>query len=302
MQLQQQVFATSPYSDDFDPNPFFRQITAAETALGPLAAASRLLKRDMSWGRFGPDDLSRMHEITRRMAVRANGLAFYFKIIDPVLGKQVGGFSVMNTPFATPVQSRTPVETTPSSPNASMTDVRNPSPPSSPVSSTRRRHHSHMHSPHSLYQHVLNFYHNHHSSKQHRHHHRPNSLFHEMLYRSPENAVGVFESTRYLNLESRLAHPNEEELIPLIMNDLGDSSRDLIAACAESFGYIQEWLERANEHRFWKLYRRWRRMTWEEVRVANQSMRDKLQRELDEFRQKKRQGYVPSSVSCCLLI
>lgn len=290
MRLQPEVFATSPYAHDFDPNPFIKQIGAAEAALGPLAAASRLLKRDISWGRFGPEDLSRIHEITRRLAVRANGLSYYFKIIDPVLGKQVGGFSVMNTPLATPTQSRTPVQTQPPSPSASMVDVRNSTPPSSLASTTahRRPRHNRMHSAsHNLYQHILNFAHNHNISSKH-HRQRSSSLFHEILNRAPENPVGIFESTRYLNLESRLSHPNAEELIPRIVNDLAESSRELIATNAESLEFIQGWLGRVNENRFWKLYRRKRSSTWEEALIANREIRDKLQRELADFREKKR--------------
>ncbi|KAI5115336.1 hypothetical protein M0805_008881, partial [Coniferiporia weirii] len=218
MRIQPEIFAVSAWSDEFDPSAFINQVAAAEAALAPLAAASRLLKKDLSWGRFGSKDFSRLHELARRMAVRANGMAFYFKIIDPVVGKQVGTFSVLNTPMSSPAQSRAP--TRPPSPNLSQIEVNSPSNVS--ISSTRprnrHRHHSAHHSIHnSLYQHTLNFYHSHHH---HHHHHvpsvftHPTSLFHEVLSRSTENAVGVFESQRFLNLELRMAHPNADELVP----------------------------------------------------------------------------------------
>lgn len=53
---------------------FSESIAQAEAALNPLAAARRLMKRDISWGRFGPDDFKKFHHIARTLAVRSDKL------------------------------------------------------------------------------------------------------------------------------------------------------------------------------------------------------------------------------------
>ena len=77
--------APSFFDLDFDAGveKYTKQVQAAEAALGPLAMTGRLMKKDCSFGRFGPGDFRLIHELVRRMTVRANGMAFYFKIMDP---------------------------------------------------------------------------------------------------------------------------------------------------------------------------------------------------------------------------
>ncbi|KAH8111149.1 hypothetical protein DFH11DRAFT_1880050 [Phellopilus nigrolimitatus] len=288
MRTQPDLFATPAMSDAFDPGLFFKHIAAAEAALAPLAASSRLLKKDFSWGRFGSKDFSRLHEIARRMTVRANGMAFYFKIIDPVVDKQPGfvALSVVNTPLSTPAQSRAP--TRPPSPTPSHSEVNTPSNVSI-VSTTRPRNRHRQHSlHHSIYHHL--------HGQSHSPHHRhmlsmfghPTSLFQEAISRSTGNAVGVFESQRYLNLESRLAHPDAGRLTEHIMELLGESTDELLACCADTLDHLAGWLERMNQDRFWKLFRRERLKTWKESIRDDEAVKDKLRRVLDEFREKKR--------------
>lgn len=50
-------------------DPLSQSLAQAEMALGPLSAARRLMKRDVSWGRFGPNDLIRFHHIARTLTV-----------------------------------------------------------------------------------------------------------------------------------------------------------------------------------------------------------------------------------------
>lgn len=297
MRTQQKIFEVSPLSDDFDPTPFFTQVTAAEGALAPLAATSRLMKRDISWGRFGSKDFSRLHELVRRMTVRANGMAFYFKIMDSSANRQPGtpAFSLLNTPAPTPPASRPPSPTrSAQSLSLSRTNTSSNVSVASAPASIRHRH-QHRHSAHnSLYQSALNFYHTHHrNSRQHHHRHRfnPSSLFHDVFDRSEEGAVGVFESQRYLNLETRLMHPNAEEVIPQVVGHLGESSSGLTECCADALDHLARVFDRMNQDRFWKLFCRERERTWEETIRYDEEMRAKLRSVLEEFRQKKRSVY-----------
>ncbi|KAI5115077.1 hypothetical protein M0805_006708, partial [Coniferiporia weirii] len=100
--------------------------------------------------------------------------------------------------------------------------------------------------------------------------------------------VGVFESQRFLNLELRMAHPNADELVPRIMELLIESANELIVCCADTLDHLVGWLERMNQDRFWKIYGRRRKMTWEEGIRKDEAMRERLRSTLDEFRQKKR--------------
>lgn len=54
-----------------------------EGALIPLAAAARLLKSDLIYGRFAPEDFRTFQNLFRRLAGRADGLGVYWTLVDP---------------------------------------------------------------------------------------------------------------------------------------------------------------------------------------------------------------------------
>ncbi|KIY62539.1 hypothetical protein CYLTODRAFT_494564 [Cylindrobasidium torrendii FP15055 ss-10] len=58
-----------------------KSTAAAETAIVPLAVASRLLPSDLIYSRFSPMDFKAFPDIVHRMAVRANGMDAYFSLI-----------------------------------------------------------------------------------------------------------------------------------------------------------------------------------------------------------------------------
>lgn len=70
LRSQPDLLNTSPSSLDFNTEAFGKLVISAESALGPLAATNRLMKKDISWGRFGADDFKFMHELASRMTVR----------------------------------------------------------------------------------------------------------------------------------------------------------------------------------------------------------------------------------------
>lgn len=75
---QPSLLNTAPSSSDFNPDAYNKLVFAAESALGPLASTNRLMKKDISWGRFGADDFKFMHELASRMTVRRSSLCIHF--------------------------------------------------------------------------------------------------------------------------------------------------------------------------------------------------------------------------------
>ncbi|KAI5118341.1 hypothetical protein M0805_009144 [Coniferiporia weirii] len=245
-------------------------VRASETALGPLGATAHLMKKDISFGRFGAGDFKTMHELVRRLTVRANGMAFYFRIMDPSRHRFPG------TPVATPVPSRQ--ATPPTSPGDMIPNPSASGTPTGSITSRRRRYR------HSAHPHAHHHHHHHHNALAH-----PGSLFHEVRARSPEHAVGVFESQAYLNLETRFAHAGADALRARMMGLLGASAGALLLCSADTLDYCSAWLQRVNDDRVWKRVLMGRRgKLWKEVVQDNEDVKDKLKACLEEFRITKR--------------
>lgn len=221
-----------------------------EGALIPLAAAARLLKSDLIYGRFAPEDFRTFQNLFRRLAGRADGLAVYWTLVDPgrerfpgtanptpagtapgtphrVLsrpvsragspergeaGVHVGDASADTGPRSVPMLRSESITTSASRlrPSLAVTGALGHS-HSRSVHSVAHSH-VHLHSP------LVGHTHSHDGQYHHHHHHH---LLHSSLLslarsrartRKPEYAVGTFESQRYLNLEmTRLHDPHEDE-------------------------------------------------------------------------------------------
>jgi hypothetical protein len=63
---------------------YFGRVSQAEAALMPLRASSELLRRDFSFGKRSGADLKALRDFARRLTVRCDGLAFFYRIIDPL--------------------------------------------------------------------------------------------------------------------------------------------------------------------------------------------------------------------------
>lgn len=296
---------------------FQSRIRTAETALGGLRAARRLMRRDVAYGRFGADDFKKMHELARRMTVRAHGMAFYFKIMDPSRHR----FPGTRTPGThTPLQ-RTPAHSPPGSPpttpgthaaHVAPGGILNVGPrsPTSSITSRRRRavhriHHAHLSSPlHNLFQHFpLHM-------RMHGHgygHHGGGgaSLFAPSLDPhgpglAPEaGPVGVFESQAYLDLEARFAHAGADTLRARAMGLLGaeDGAGPLLRCAADALGMCGHWVERIDEEMIvgrvvrllkTKLGMRRKRKVSDNVVLQIENVRARLLACLEEFRKEKR--------------
>ncbi|KAI0292339.1 hypothetical protein B0F90DRAFT_1811958 [Multifurca ochricompacta] len=259
------LLETSTSSSVFSPKAVRASASKAESALAPLNTLARLLKRDISWGRFSGMDLDGMREKVQRLVMRAHGMNVYFYLIDPTRER----FPV------------TPVPSHPGSPSAGTPNVSRPSSPArteesasaSPVpphSTTTcsqaeveqyrgrqalRRHPrfdvdstSHSVKSHS---HGTIF-----RSLRHTHRHSHiSSLFgihHQDNLR--EHVVGVFESQRYLDLESHhFAHPLAVYYTGQSTALLRQSCEPLLRECIVGLGELDLWLSTSRNKRwmFW---------------------------------------------------
>ncbi|KAJ7709612.1 hypothetical protein B0H17DRAFT_915317 [Mycena rosella] len=266
--LHQAILKMDPYSTEFKATAaaIVGSVAKSEAGLVPLAASARLLKSDLIYSRFAPTDFTELQTVTKRMAVRANGMSIYFTLVDPMRER------FPSTPRAgTPVPGSPAISRPPSPPRTpshdNMDDFASDSAPPTP---TRRNRHSHHHA--------------HHHSLLH------NSLLHLSMGRKKhEPAVGVFESHRYLDLEAHLSHPEVEAHTKETTTLLAQSCTPLLKSCQESLVWIQDWLGYVRQgwlSRWIGGTKKWRAL---EQRMGElEKVREDLIAVLDEFRKDKR--------------
>ncbi|KZT24411.1 hypothetical protein NEOLEDRAFT_1207860 [Neolentinus lepideus HHB14362 ss-1] len=285
MAEHRKLLATSTTSATFSPSAINAAVAKSEAALVPLAATARLMKRDIIWSRIGPSDLTSLQNWARRMAVRANGLGAYFTLIDPLRERfpVTPAPSRPATPALSPVQSRAASRTPSRAPSpdpgaredGNDSDVTTPGTPATEAThldhdtdtghtaarrrlATRSRHSDsgHNRQPGSYSLHVRP-----HSPAGHPHvHHHLNHLHHRLhlhLSRTPtrEQAVGVFESLRYMDIEStHLFHPLSAQFTARATELLGDGCDALLDKCGSALTGACTWLSqtRRNRLKFWR--------------------------------------------------
>lgn len=266
---------------------------AAETALVPLAVAGRLLPSDLIYSRFSPMDYKAIQDIARRMAVRANGLTIYFSLIDPTREKfpMTPAQSRPGTPGAsTPPQERgNPMDSHPSSPTYGDDDEPETAPASGATTPT---HHSHA----SRLFHLSPSR----SGRRSGSHARSTSHFHNLLHSSllnlsrgvhkPEQAVGLFESQRYMDIEATMFHDDHAN------SHTQQATRLLFSGCdgllelnQHSIQEICDWLGTVRKGRFafWRSAKQ-KKDDWQAKYDKLKHLRDTLGEELAEFRQTSR--------------
>ncbi|KZT35081.1 hypothetical protein SISSUDRAFT_1064765 [Sistotremastrum suecicum HHB10207 ss-3] len=274
LETQIPLLSKSPFSPDFDPGVFSEKVMNAEKGFTPMAASARLIKRDVSWGRFGGKDLLELQTIARRMLVRCNGMDYFYQIIESNRERFLPNTFKARTPGLTPAVSRavsrsgtpplTPTTTT-------ISHIHSPASSNSLSSRTKR---NHLHIPHFQIPHF-----------------KSDILHHS---HSHETVVGVFESQKYLHLEERLMHPEAERYTIQAVKLLGESTRDLLVASSESIRFVGEWLEYVNSQRFRRIWP-WA-WAWggkkdemrEKCMMGVKSVLEKLEGSLEEFRNDKR--------------
>jgi hypothetical protein len=71
IRMQPRLLEASATTFDYNPEEYNAKIGTAEAGLFPITATARLLKRDLSWGRFGCEDLRILQHKTRILVVGA---------------------------------------------------------------------------------------------------------------------------------------------------------------------------------------------------------------------------------------
>ena len=280
-------------------------LAKSEGGLGQAGATSRLLKQDILYGRFSPTRIGDFQQCVRRLVTRANGMNFFFSLIEPTREK----FPI------TPIPSRlaTPLSGTPSSTRPS-TPLPTRSPPNGlkedPEQFARRRRnlqkqaleHSRQHRTFSRYLHNRL---SHHQEAHHDHHlhfsllNLAHGLSHgRTLSASPsETAVGVFESQRYIAIEAnRLSDPRGEDYTAEFVALLHESCDELLGCTQDVLKGVQGWFAEVRRASFA------RRATVEAVRAERLAKLEDLgvnvKETLRRFKQDKRYVSSTSQITC----
>ncbi|KAI0271253.1 hypothetical protein BC834DRAFT_432593 [Gloeopeniophorella convolvens] len=291
----------STSSSDFSPKAVRASASKAEGALAPLAASARLLKRDVSFGRFSGRDLDGLREKIQRLVVRAHGMNVYFSLIDPTRERfpvtpapSRPGTPVIASPTPNPSRPPSPPradgDDTVPSPTVALSDAHSLQPEQNRGRQTRRRHpHFSIESPApsiKSHTHAVPLWQHRHN---HRHSHVPSlaSIHHTHFH---EHVVGVFESQRYLDLESQhFSHPMSAHYTERSTALLRESCEPLLRACSGGLGAFDDWLGSSRKKR-WLFFRggearaRAQRDRLDALYKAN----DELTRALGLFRQSQR--------------
>ncbi|KAG6811615.1 hypothetical protein H0H92_006630 [Tricholoma furcatifolium] len=237
-------------------------VSRADGALTPLAAAARLLRSDLIYGRFSPLDFAAFHDLSRRAAVRANGMGVYFSLVDPTRPR----FPLTPAPSApvSPALSRQPSTVDLHEAAAGKKNRMTPTTSRLP-SPTHSRQGSNVNLAKHLH-HSLSHYH----PGRHRH----------------ENAVGVFESQRYMNLEAtRLNDPFTEQYTAQMVENLHECCNDLLDGCRNGLTAVKDWLGGVRAGRLQFLFKtRQVKEAWAKQLADHQKLRDEFSASIERFR------------------
>ncbi|KAK7688323.1 hypothetical protein QCA50_008695 [Cerrena zonata] len=288
-----EVLAMDPSSDEFKSTvtSIKTLVDSSEASLASAGAVNRLLKLDIVWGRFAPADLAALQWWLRRLVTRSNGMGIYFSLIDPTRER----FPVTPAPSTpiTPAVGNTPEPSRPPSPNGDE----------HPGRAARRRFNKDNHlnksassSPlrHSISQTLTRHFSKHQHHTQHDHHlhfsllHLAHNLSLSRVSTSPSEAVvGVFESQRYLHIEStRLSAARSPEATALFTELLHESCDELLENARNALSGVQEWVGGVRKSSFGG------RKKIEQMRKAKleglESLQSALKGAVDRFRKEKR--------------
>ncbi|KAJ6525711.1 hypothetical protein B0H19DRAFT_1223853 [Mycena capillaripes] len=268
-ELHQAVLRKDPYSSEFSATvaAIVTSVAKSEAGLAPLAGSARLLPSDLIYSRFPPADFIALQTVAKRMAVRANGMARYFTLLDPMKEK----FPVTPLPSrgGTPIPGSPVIPRPPSPPRTPIREhTEDMDDDNSPSTPTRRTRHTHHHSHHHSLLHGLHL---------------------SLSSKRNEHVVGVFESHRYLDLEAHLNHPELEAHTRETTALLSQSCTPLLKSCQDSLVWIQDWLGFVRRGTL----ARWiggskQQRSLEERMGELEAVRGNLRAVLDEFRKDKR--------------
>ncbi|RDB29703.1 Uncharacterized protein C57A7.05 [Hypsizygus marmoreus] len=289
MELHQSILKETPQTEDFVAAAAVIAKTAsqAESSLIPLAASARLLNSDLIYGRYAPGDFTPFQDLGRRIVNRGNGLGMYFTLIDPARLK----FAVPMTPA--PSRPDSPLPSPTSTGSSSQQNSRTPSADHIHFSDSRD---GSSHEGKTSHLHPTLPAHWNSRPRQHQAHtHRHFHLHHDLLQRSLqslahshkyENAVGVFESQRYLDLEAtRFRDPSVEVFTSQMVKLLDDSCHELLGSCRDALVTVRDWLDCLRSGRLRYLLKTTEtKAQWTKKLADHHNVRDELIAVFERFR------------------
>ncbi|KAG2357359.1 hypothetical protein BDR07DRAFT_1420585 [Suillus spraguei] len=254
-------------------------VNKAENTLPTLAVAARLLKVDIVYARFAPTDYHELHAIMRKLTVQAHGMGIYYTLIDPTRERFPVTPAVSHP--ATPAHSRPP-SPRPDRQSSLTTEKKHPSSDQELRDRKPSRHQrARSFHPQSHPASSTSPLHSHRPYKHSRSHHANHTLMHNSL-------LHLALSRKYLNLEAtHLSHPDSAFFTARATELLSNSCQDLLSVCEEVLGVSGAWIGNIRKFRFDFLKRHREDEAQIEVQ-GHEDLLEKLTRELDEFRTKKR--------------
>ncbi|EJF58526.1 hypothetical protein DICSQDRAFT_66814 [Dichomitus squalens LYAD-421 SS1] len=287
------VLAQDPSSDQFKNTVKNIQgaLRKSEGGLGPAGMTHRLLKQDIVYGRFSPARLTDFQISIRRLVTRADGMVVFFTLIDPTR-ERFPQTPIPSRPM-TP-RSSTPLSTRPGTP------IVPGSPPNGPrddLEHVARRRNAHRRGlePPRMNGNLSRYLHSrltHHKEEHHDHHLHFSllSLAHALAPQrgsilSPETAVGVFESQRYMAMEAT-RFQDRREYTDQFVALLHESCDELLEMSQEVLKGVQTWFAEARSTSFG------RRKTVERIRAERLAKLEALSSRVKEvwtrFKKEKR--------------
>lgn len=294
LELHRTLLRTPTDSPDFSHKAIVSSVGQAEGSLIGLAAAARLLKADVSYSQFAPSDFKEIHNLTRQLVVRANGMTVFFHLLD--LTREMFPFTPAPSKLETP-SATTPGNSRPPSPdhNTHNTHTRKPEDRSTVFSLPTHRRRHHRHSP-SQSESIARLRHHGHHNRSHTHHSHHNLLHNSLMHLAvsrnprPERAVGVFESNRYLSHEStHHSDPDSVRSIARTVQLLNESADELLGGCIDALQGAHTWLGQVRKGR-WKFWdRAEEKQKQREAKIERyEEIKRALEDALDRFRNDKR--------------
>ena len=311
LQEHRRLLQTSTKSPEFIPTKANSLVAASEAGLIPVVSAIYLLKRDVVWCRFSPNDFSKLHEYARRMVIRVNGMCAYFGVIDPTRERFPTTPATPNPDSPIPQSlepsqspsvvheddetditgsTRTPFEHTPTMDSTTSSTLDGPLQPGS-IRNARRRnvrtrfmehkaqsaHHEHIHHrPH------------------HRHKHIPShGPLLPLIMDGPDSsqpAVGLYEAIKYAGLEKKFVHPAavcDTEKFHRLLRECCD---DMLGVTDEALVVLDGWLNSVmdkSRFKFWRDREECKRKEQERLDELVQ-LKEKMDHVLGAFEKEKR--------------
>lgn len=297
----------SPLEEEYDFEATKGLVGQAEAGLIPLATASRLLTREVSFGLASGRDIKALEKLGRALIPPLDGLSFYYANIQADLKQSHFPRTPAASRFTSPAASavNTPVHSQPGSPVGSHLDLPSTSEThfhgdeggSHPAASSRSILGLHSAFGRSSSPAPSLLGRRSHSRNPSHHAHRLRSVFHtpHIIQEARDvKEVGVFESLRYALFEEQLHTSNANPITSMFARLLGETGKDLFNANADAIDHVIGFLDRLNSERWQRFVDRFVRTKKAQAERGEgnaqntENMVRRLESVLEDFRNSKR--------------